>query len=155
MDMNRDRGDEVRARNSVLVAVGYLPALAVVGGLLYWTLRGILERIFGLTALHVTSQDLAVKGLVRLSTPVIAVGVTWCYLRLADRTRLKDLGLDWRPGSAFVLVIGLTASMVGATTGLMVTSRLGKPPSVAQPLHPSGPCWSRWEPLLRRAGLSN
>lgn len=116
----------MKSRKALFVAVGYLPVLIVVGGSLYWVLKSSLQTILGLTTLSSISRDLALSGLAGLSTPVIAVSVTWGYLRFVDKSRLKDLGLGWQPSSIIVLAIGLIASVVAVTVALMASSWLGK-----------------------------
>lgn len=57
---------------------------------------------------------------------MIAVAVTWGYLRFVDKGQLKDLGLGWQSSSVIVLAIGWITSVVAVTIALMAGCWLGK-----------------------------
>lgn len=126
----------MKNKRALLTAVGYLPALLIGAGIPYWILRVCLQKLFTFTSLPVPSQDLAVSGLTNLIAPVLVFGVTYGYLKIAEQSRLRDLGLGWKRSSILLLATGLLVSMGAVALSVAASIWAGKM-VVYGPAHPA------------------
>ncbi len=116
----------MKSNRSLFIAIGYLPVLIAGAGILYWILRVCLEKIFALTSLPVNSQNLAVTGLTNLISPLLVAGVTYGYLKIAEKSHLRNLGLGWQRSSIILLATGLIVSMSAVAFSVAVSIWSGK-----------------------------
>lgn len=116
----------MKSKMALFVAIGYLPVLIVGAGIPYWILRNSLQIILALTTLPAISRELAVTGLTHLISPLLVVGITYGYLRAADKSHLSNLGLGWQRSSIILLVTGLIISMGAVAITVAVSHWSGK-----------------------------
>jgi len=123
-------GDKKRA---LWVAIGYIPALIVAGGPVYFGLRWLLQR----ANWDLSGRLYGVEAISALAATAIVVTVTWAYLRIADRGTLAGVGLSCRRQAPWALVAGLAVSALSLTAVFGVDLLLGG--SQVRGLNPPSP----------------
>jgi len=120
-------------KRALWVAIGYIPALVVVGGPVYLGLRWLLQRAdWGLSG-----RMYGVEAISALAATVIVWVVTWAYLRIADRGTLAGVGLSCRRQAPRALAAGLAIAASGLTAVFALDLLLGG--SQVRGLNPPSP----------------
>lgn len=127
-------GDKKRA---LWVAIGYIPALVVVGGPVVWALTAGLEWWSRRADWDLSGRLYGVEAISALAATAIVVAVTWAYLRLADRGTLAGVGLSWRGKAPWGLAAGVAISVLSLTAIFCLDLLLGG--SQVRGLNPPSP----------------
>lgn len=114
-------GEGDNKKRALWVAIGYLPALVVAGGPVYFGLRWLLQR----ANWDLSGRLYGVEAISSLAATAIVVIVTWAYLEIADRGTLAGVGLSCRRQAPWALVAGLAISALSLTAVFGVDLLLG------------------------------
>ena len=120
-------------KRAVWVAIGYIPALVVVGGPVYLGLRWLLQR----ADWDLSGRMYGVEAISALAATVIVWIVTWAYLRVADRGNLAGVGLSCRHQAPCALAAGLAIAALSLAAVFAVDLLLGG--SQVRGLNPASP----------------
>ncbi len=89
--MNRIQG--IAAKRDMWIALGYVPALVVTAGPVFFALRAGLEWLLRRLGLPLAGRLMGLDGLSDLTAVPLVLVATWLYLRLVKAGGPADLGL--------------------------------------------------------------
>ncbi len=126
-------GEGDNKKRALWVAIGYLPALVVVGGPVYLGLRWLLQR----ANWDLSGRLYGVEAISALAATAIVWVITWAYLRVTDKGTLAGVGLSCRRQAPWALVAGLAIAALSLTAVFAVDLLLGG--SQVRGLNPASP----------------